>query len=170
MWIYMDENVDKIYMEENVDKDEILKEHKDDRICIVLDKNGRALTDTERAGCMKMMDDCYPEGHKDRTVFIEGTQAHDREWLISVMKARPDLHLVITHKEDQKVPNVISRNEESGEVLRLIPSGAKFTPMLTKIVDESWTMATDDTTWQFFNAYLNFVQDLYQSALEKYRK
>lgn len=111
---------------------------------MVLDKNDRRLCPEDVAGCVKIMDDCYPEGYKACTLFITGESVNKKNTMKVLMERHPDLYLMIVR----------------GGGLQLIPSGKEFTPMLVKLLEMRYKDEEYSGTWEFFNMYLSMLESI----------
>lgn len=131
-------------MSEITEKERLREINRNNRICVVLDKNDRRLCPEEVAGCVKIMDDCYPEGCKASTLFIMGESVNRKNSLKALMERHPGLYLVIVRGND----------------FQLIPSGNEFTPMLVKLLEMRYKDEECSGTWEFFDTYLDMLESM----------
>lgn len=134
-----------------MEEDTLLEQNKNSRICVVLTPTGISMTDDGYKDCIKMLNDCFPEGKNEHNLFLTGRDMNDIARLSNIMKKRPDLYLVIS--ENEGMPD---------ERLRLIPSGPDFTPDLAAVADEAVEKGTFQSSWELFTAFLETIEELKQ--------
>lgn len=134
-----------------MEEDMLLEQNKNSRICVVLTSVGVSVNNDGYKGCIQMLNDCFPEGKNEHTLFLTGKDMNDIARLSGVMKKRPDLYLVISQNEG--TPD---------EGLRLIPSGPDFTPDLAAVADEAVEKGTFQSSWELFTAFLETIEELKQ--------
>ena len=120
------------------------------RICAVITRFGRELTNEGYAACTRMIDNSYPEGKGNGILFLAGGELNDLGNMISLMKKTPDLYLVMALEKG----------------LRLLPSGKGTMEDYASVFEEAVNEKTFCTSWELLSAFLKEMEK-HEPSVEK---